>query len=386
MPKVPSIQPNLVQVAWALNLYRLGNNIAGVFVPLIILRSGGKLWMIGLFYLLYACIKLCINYPLMRIIQIRGAHFGLGAGFTFSILEIASILGYSHYSGLVFLIFAGVFLAFTNGFVWNAQHFFISRNMDSTTKSSSIASIEIYGRVFDIVGPIMGGFIGVEFGVGWLLAAAIICIAATVRPLTKMTSLALVAEPVHIRYGLHGAPKRDLVANFCFNIETTIGTMIWPIYLAVVIASFKYIGGIAAIAAVAAIVTTWIAGRRGDRGKDRSVLRQGVTASSIVDVLRTITVASSAITVIGAAYQATLAYFINPWTSTYYQHAQDEGPQYIISMEIACDLAYVTLWGLFFILVTTISDARVIFNIIFLVAAGAAWGCLLITHQTRKRY
>lgn len=384
MPKAPNIQPNLAQVAWALNLYRLGNNIAGVFVPLIILKSGGKLWMISLFYLLYACIKLCINYPLMRVIQSKGAHFGLGAGFAFSILEIASILGYSHSHDLVFLIFAGVCLAFTNGFVWNAQHFFISRNMDSSTKSSRIASIEIYGRIFDIVGPIIGGFIGAAFGAGWLLVAAILCIAATLRPLTKMTRLAQMVESFHVRYGLRGAPKRDLVANFCFNIETTIGTMVWPIYLAVVITSFKSIGGIAAIAALAAIITTWAAGHRGDKGQDRSVLREGVTASSIVDVLRTLTVASGAITAIGAAYQATLAYFINPWTSTYYQHAQDKGPQYIISMEIACDLAYVTLWGLFFILVTTIHDTRIIFNIIFLVAAIAAWGCLLITRQIKN--
>ena len=57
MPKAPNIQPNLVQVAWALNLYRLGNDVAGVFIPLVILKSGGKLWMIGLFYLLYAFIK-----------------------------------------------------------------------------------------------------------------------------------------------------------------------------------------------------------------------------------------------------------------------------------------------------------------------------------------
>jgi hypothetical protein len=383
MSKIPTIQPNLLQVAWALNLYRLGNNIAGVFIPLVILKSGGKLWMIGLFYLLYALIKICINYPFMRVIQNKGAHFGLGTGFIFSTLELACILGYSRSHSLVFLILAALSLAFTNGFVWNSQHTFISRNMETVTKSSSIASIEIYGRIFDILGPIIGGFIGAEFGTSWLLLAAVLCIAATLRPLTKMSRIVINTVPVPIRYGLHGAPKRDLVANFCFNIEATIGTMVWPVYLAVVIHSFKSIGGIAAIAALAAIVTTWIAGHRGDRGKDRLVLKQGVTASSIVDILRTITIAPATITVIGAAYQASLAYVVNPWTSTYYQHAQDQGAQYIISMEIACDLAYVFLWGAFFILVTTIHDTRVIFNIIFLLAASAAWGCLLITRQIK---
>ncbi|CAN5190239.1 hypothetical protein BH09PAT3_BH09PAT3_0340 [soil metagenome] len=380
--KSPKIQTDLVHIAQALNLFRLGSNIAGIFIPFIILQGGGKLWTIGLFYLVYAVIKLAINYPLMRLIQRRGAHFGLGFGFVLSGFQMVSILGYAQFHSIAFLLIAATFLAFTNGFVWNAQHYFISKYMDSATKSSSIATIEIYGRLFDIIGPILGGLVGAVFGPIWLLVAALVCIAATAWPLRRMGNLTIVQEDSgNLGYHLRGAPKRDLIANFCFNIESSIGSMAWPIYLAVVLASFKSIGSVGAIAAVASIITTWIAGHRGDRGKDRAVLREGVVASSVIHVLRIILTTPIGITVISAAYKSSLAYLMNSWTSTYYQHAQDKGSQYIISMEIACDLAYVALWGLFLTLALVIHDTRLLFNIVFIVAAVAAWGCLLITRQ-----
>lgn len=96
MRKVASLQVELVHIAWALNLHRLATTIVGVFIPLIILNSGGKLWTIGLFYVLYAAIKLCFNYSCMELIRQRGAHFGLGLGFGFSALQMISILGYAH--------------------------------------------------------------------------------------------------------------------------------------------------------------------------------------------------------------------------------------------------------------------------------------------------
>lgn len=384
MSKMTPLQPDLVQIAWALNIYRLATSIIGVFVPLIIISSGGRLWTVGLFYLVYAFVKLSINYMCLRLIQARGAYFGLGIGFIFSALQMTGILGYSHYHHIGLLIAASISFALTNGFLWNTQHYFISKYMVDANKSSSIASIEVYGRFGDITGPVIGGIVGALFGASWLLLASLLCMVATIIPLRKMKNLSTrddKAEP--FAYNLRGAPVSDLIANFSFNIETLIGKMAWPVYLAVVLHGYKSIGSVATIAAFASIVTTSIAGRRGDKGKDRSVLRQGVTASSIIDVARLAATATPFIVVVSTAYEASLAYLSNAWTSTYYHHARSKGPQYIASMEIACDLAYVIFWSVFSILAITIHSTKILFDIVFLVAAAAAWGCLLITKQIR---
>lgn len=382
MNNVIPLQADLIQIAWALNIYRMVTNIIGVFIPFIIITSGGKLWVIGLFYLLYACVKLCLNYWCLRLVQLRGAHFGLGIGFAFSGLQMIGILGYSHYHSIALLIFAAISFAVTNAFLWNSQHYFISKYMDNSSKSSSIASIEVYGRITDILGPIMGGVLGTLLGAQWLLITALLCLTLTIIPLRKMRKLPALREANKaFAYNLRGAPVRDLIANFSFNIETLIGKMVWPIYLAVALHAYRSIGSVATLAATASIITTLIAGRRGDNGKDRSVLKQGIIVSSIIDVARLAATATSLITIVSTLYEASLAYFSNAWTSTYYHHAHSRGPQYIASMEIACDLAYVFFWTLFFVLTVSINSTKLLFNIVFLIAAIAAWGCLFITRQ-----
>lgn len=375
------MQSDLIQIAWALNIYRLASRLVGVFIPLIILDSSGRLWTIALFYLVYAAVKLCVNYSCMRIIQHKGAHLGLGLAFGFSALQTVSTLAYSQFHALTLLIIAAVGFAFTNAFLWNAQHYFISQHMDRRTKSSNIATIEIYGRLADIAGPAAGAIIGTLFGASWLLFIALVCVAATIVPLYKMRAYPSKHAADAIAYNLRGAPVGDLVANFCFNIEVLVGRMVWPIYLAIALHTYKSVGSVATLAAVASIVTTWLAGHLGDRGKDRSVLKQSVPALSFIDIARLAASSSSLIAVVSAAYESALAYMVNAWTSTYYQHAQDKGPQYIISMEIACDVAYAFFWSLFFVLALHISSYQVLFNIVFILAAVAAWGCLLITKQ-----
>lgn len=383
MIKPLRLQSDLFSVSQALLLYRLGNNLVGVFIPLVILKSGGELWMIAAFYLVYALVKLGANYPFMRIIQQKGAHFGLGAGFIFGALQLASILAYSVHSNVAFLVAGAAFLAFANAFSWTARHLFVSQTIKNRTRSSNIATMEIYGSLVDIAGPLIGGVIGIFFGSTWLLWVAIICILATFLPLRNMGKVPIKNDFPPVRYDFSGAPRSDLVANFCWNIETSIGLMLWPIYLAVVLASYRSIGGVTAIAAVASIMTIWFAGHRGDRGNDRSVLKQGVAVASLVDLSRIVVATTFDIALVGAIYKSALAYLGNSWTSIYYGNAKVVGPQYIMSMEIACDLAYVALWGTLLTVLLTIGNVNLFFNFAFVVAAMAAWGCLLISRQTK---
>ncbi|MEP7204887.1 MAG: hypothetical protein ABI716_01695 [Candidatus Saccharibacteria bacterium] len=388
MVSLPQIQKDLIDVSWALNIFRLGTGIVGIFIPLVILKSGGELWQIASFYLLYAFVKLCINYPSMLVVQKKGAFFGLGSGFLFGILQLVSVLLYATYGNLAFLGLAAISLSFTNAFLWYSQHFFISQVIDGESRSSNIAYIEIIGKVFDVIGPILGGLIGVFFGTSWLLVSAIVCILATAIPLRHMSRAQLLDRSISlppVKYNLSGAPARDLVANFCFNVETSIGVLFWPIYLAVILNSYQSVGAIAAVSATASILTAWVAGKRGDSGGDRSVMHQGVAIISAVNIFRIFASTTLLIGFVSAAYRSSLSYFQNAWTSTYYGHAQVKGSQYIVSMEIACDLAYVTMWGTLLGVLVISPNPTIFFNAAFLIGAFAVWGCLLITRQDRPQ-
>lgn len=380
MARPLKLQRELRSVTVALSVFHLGKALAGVFIPLVILQSGGALWQVAGFYVVYAIIKLVLNYPIIRIIQRYGAHVGLGIGFFSSALQIAAILGYSETQHALWLIAGATGLAIANAFVWSSQHLHISRVMNQSTKSSSLATMTIINQTIDIIAPLVGGLIGALLGAQWLLTAALLAIIASIWPLRKMGQLGRLSGTEKATYNLRGAPKRDIVANFFFNVETSIGVMLWPIYLAVVVKSFSEIGIIAAITGVATMVTVWLAGRRGDRGEDRAVLKEGVAINSLIDLARIFATTTATITFVSAAYKASLAYFGNAWTSTYYSHAKRKGIPYIMSMEIGCDLAYASLWSLL-LAVLLVSGSEEFFLVAFLIAAASAWGCLLISRQ-----
>ena len=385
MAKVLNLQRELVHIAAALNIYGFASALIGVFIPLVILKSGGQLWQIAVFYLIYALVKLVLNYPITLLIQRKGAHFGIAAGFIGGTLEMLAILGFASNQNVGLLVAGAMALSLTNAFVWNSQHLFISQAMQNETKSSNLATISILGQFTDIVAPALGGFIGTFFGSKYLLLLALVLCLVALIPLRGMRDIISNSTTLaKIEYNFSGAPPKDLLANFFYNIETSIGVMVWPIYLAVYIKTFKSIGLITSIAAIATILSIWLAGHRGDKGKDRQVLKQGAAISSIVHIARIFVFSAVPVTIVSSAYRASLAYLQNAWTSTYYYHAKKKGLQYIMSMEIACDLAYVTLWGMLLIILLAV-DSRAFFVASFIIAAVAAWGCLLITRQSKSR-
>lgn len=372
------LQHSLIPITAALNIYAFATSMVGVFIPFVILQHGQNLWEIPAFYLVYSVIKLGLNFPAARLIRCHGARLGLGISFVAGGLQMLTIVGFAKDGSLALLFAGAAALAVANAFAWNAQHLLISQMAEAHSRSSSLATMTIIGLGSNVVAPLVGGFIGAVAGTSWLFAVAAGLSLVALWPLRRINELAGPSMEPQLRYSFVGAPARDLLANYSFNIETVVGTMVWPIYLAVYITSYKAIGAITAVSAAVTMAVTWIAGRRGDRGHNRRVLREGVAVSSVIDILRIFVSSAFWITIVGSTYRASLAYFQNAWTTTYYHHAGEKGLQYIVSMEIACDLAYVTLWGLLLI-VLLVSSSSVFFTTAFIIAAIAAWGCLLVT-------
>lgn len=175
--------------------------------------------MVAAFYLVYSAVKAACNYPFMRINQRKGPHYGMGLGFLAGVLQLVAVLGYAVLGELAFLVIGAVSLGISNAFLWTAQHLFVSQVIDDRTRSSNIASIEIFGRLSDVAGPLIGGFIGAAFGADWVLAAAISVILLTTVPLRRMGHISLPKGLPAVRYNLRGAPAHHLLANFFWNTE-----------------------------------------------------------------------------------------------------------------------------------------------------------------------
>lgn len=376
---VLSLQRQLLGVTLSLASFNVANGLVGVFVPLVILGTGAPLWQVPAFYVAYAIVKLFVNFPIARFIVIRrGVHAAFAVGFACAIAEMAALQMYVHTQSVWWLPVAATALALVNGSLWLSQHLHISSVIDATKKSSSMATIETINQLLGVGAPVIGGFVAAWFGPAWLIAVALCFLGLAFIPLRMIGRLDAEHERDDVHFSLRAAPARDLFANFCWNIETSVGVMVWPIFLAVEVASYRDIGLITAVASVLMVITMWIAGRRGDKGHFRRILVESAAASTVINILRMIVSGTTAIAVITAAYRASLAYGQVTWASGYYGHAKRNGAQWIMAMEIVCDLAYLCLWSLL-LGVAAASGKSPLFIVAFGIAAVAAWGCLAIS-------
>jgi MFS family permease len=378
-----SIQAEIKHIAQTISWYRFSNGLIGVFIPLVILQSGGALLVVAGFYLIFALVKLIADLPAIVLIQHRGARFGLSASFLFYALQLVSILGYVNGHHFIFLAIGAINLGLIDAFGDNARHIYVSSIMEHRNKSSSMATMEILGQIADLAGPLAGAVIGIWLGPDWLLLVALTCLVFTVRPLAKIHKSLVLDKSIKLRFSLKNAPIRDCIADGAFGSEETVSRNLWPVYLAVMLGTFTKIGIVTAISVLGTIVAVWMAGRLGDRGRNQTVLGQGVAGMSIINWLRLIATTFGPITLLGTGYSIAQGYALNGLNSTYYSHAKDKGLKYIVSIELASDIGYLATWAVLFAVLSLFDSSRIFFVTGFIIAAVVIWGALLYTPYNR---
>lgn len=377
------LHKNLVNITLANTLRHFGGALVEVFVPILLLVRGYSLLEVSLFYLVYAVVKLMINYQTMRLTNRHGARLALilaRIAYICYLLCLVVIMGDAP-KEVAWLM--ATMLAITNAFQWNSQHVHISRVINMERKGKDIARIDSIDMIVSSVAPALSALLALVFDERWPLYVAIISILASIYWLRNIDNEA----GGHIResqltYDLNHAPKRDLLANFAFNTHTAIGTFVWPMYLALTLSNVATIGVVTTVGALGTAVLLLFIGNRNDKIGTQKVLKEGSVATFISHMMRLLPASAPVITIIYIFWMVSLRYQMNPWTSTYYSHTREKGMSYILSMEITCDLAYVVLFITVFILLSTVGYT-VGFYVLFILAAFVSLLCNAITPAKR---
>ena len=370
---------DLVNITVANTLRNFGGALVEVFVPLLLLAHGFTLVDVSGFYLLYAVVKLTINYPAMRITNRFGARPSLIVARLFYIAYLLCLIGIVNNGTTQLIWMMACFLSLTNAFQWNAQHVHVSRVIDMERKGKDIARIDSINLFAASIAPAVSAVLAIVPGSVW---PPIFAVASILLSLVWLRNLDTEAgghvREASIHYSLRHAPRRDLVANFAYNFHTATGIFIWPMYLALMLPNVGSIGAVTTIGAIGAAVFLLFIGNRNDTVGTARVLREGSLATFIAHMLRLVPATVTSISVINIVWLLALRYQQNPWTSAYYAHTRERGVNYILSMEIACDVAYVCLFLLVLIIFSTLGY-QTGFTILFILAAFVSLLCTRIT-------
>lgn len=373
------LHKDLLNITIANTLRHFGGAMVEVFVPLLLLTRGLTLLDVSAFYLLYATVKLTINYATMRVTNRFGARTSLVAARVAYIAYLVCLMVIID-SGITLLVWPmACLLAATNAFQWNAQHVHIARVINMERKGKDIARIDSIDMFAASIAPAFSAVVATILGTIWPL---IFAIGSIVLSLVWLRDIDYEAgghiTEKSLQYSLRHAPIRDLVANFAFNVHTAIGGFVWPMYLALVLPNVRSIGTVATVGAVGAAVFLLFVGNRNDAIGTEKVLREGSVATFFAHLLRLIPASVASVSVINIVWLLALRYQQNPWTSTYYEHTRAKGMNYILSMEIACDTAYLFLFLLVLIVLYGFGY-QVGFALLFIFAAFVSLACTYIS-------
>lgn len=369
----------MLNITIANTLRHFGGAMVEVFVPLLLLTRGLTLLDVSAFYLLYATVKLTINYATMRVTNRFGARTSLVAARVAYVAYLVCLMVIID-SGITFLVWPmACLLAATNAFQWNAQHVHIARVINMERKGKDIARIDSIDMFAASIAPAFSAVVATILGTIWPL---IFAIGSIVLSLVWLRDIDYEAgghiTEKSLQYSLRHTPIRDLVANFAFNVHTAIGGFVWPMYLALVLPNVRSIGTVATVGAVGAAVFLLFVGNRNDAIGTEKVLREGSVATFFAHLLRLIPASVASVSVINIVWLLALRYQQNPWTSTYYEHTRAKGMNYILSMEIACDTAYLFLFLLVLVVLYGFGY-QVGFALLFIFAAFVSLACTYIS-------
>ncbi|MDQ8706966.1 hypothetical protein RCO28_31510 [Streptomyces sp. LHD-70] len=355
--------------------------LVNVYIPLIMLSRGAQIWQVCAFYLAYSAAKLAVNYPSMLLINRYGVQLGMQAAILFSMLHLASLTVYVSTGGDLPAYAGAVSLALTNSFLWNSEHLHVSRVLAPERKGRDIAVMTILQGAAALFAPLAGGLAMAAGGQVLTLCLAVALAMCAAWPARRLDRIGTGHQPVRvIKYSLWHAPLRDSVANFSFNVNATTFSTVWPVYLALTIGSFATLGWVVFAAELISLALMFVAGRRGD-GKGRRVLLEGSVATGFLNCLRILATTPMALAGLGGALQAAASYQQTSWTSIYYGHARRNGPNYIMSLEIAGDLANIAVWGALLASFRLFDGTTQQFTAVFVTAGIASLGCLLISKE-----
>jgi MFS family permease len=252
------------------NLFRsIATSLVGIFVPIYIWQSTGKLVFIPVYYLIYSLVAVLSQIPGAYLIKKIGVDWSIVIGTIFR-AGFMGLLIFAESNHLFFWISA-ISFGLCQPFDWLPHYYVISKISKESKKFGHAAGAAgLIGRLGGALGPLVGGLIIVNWGYEslYLLAGGSLILVVLCPFLDDFKK-----KNMHVSFDdvkkcmkdkgivkhffAHGLRVFDMLANL----------MVWPVFLFTVLGSVKESGSLQTISLVIVVLVTYLTGKFVDKKK-----------------------------------------------------------------------------------------------------------------------
>ncbi len=361
----------LRRLYWAHTIKMLAAEMSTIFIPIYLYQLGYNIPQIMGYFLWFSVLWAVIQYPVLRFSNAIGLNRALGLSMFVQglhILMLATITRYHWPLWLVALVWA-LFVAL----YWPSFRACFARSLlHKKTIGPAVGMLAALGLLAFGIAPAIGGAIATQFGIIMLYILALLCFIAAAIPLFSGPEIIRKESfnPKDIRW--HRI-WRDLVANMGDNIDDSVTSLIWPLFIFLLIPSYIGVGILSSIAVIASILIALYIGRRQAVMGTTLYLNHGTLAVTLANAVRLVTQSVGQIAGVNFFNGLGHALVATPYNSRYYQNADREPLlPYVFAMMAMAAVANILLFGILFA-VSLVAPIKVVLIIGLLLAIPAGY-------------
>ncbi|HEX7259578.1 MAG TPA: hypothetical protein VF272_01455 [Candidatus Saccharimonadia bacterium] len=311
----------LKRLYWAHTVSMLASSMTGIFIPIYLYRFGYSVPEIMAYYLWFSVFWGAMQYAVLRFANLIGFNRSMGASMIIHGLQILMLATISVYHWPLWLI--ALTWALYVAMYWPSFRACFARSLlhKQAGPAVGIATALIlcaYG-----IAPAIGGVIASQLGITVLYMMAMLCFLFAAIPLFGGSEM-IRHEPFKLRALQLRRVWRDLVANMGDNIDDSVSTIIWPLFIFLLVPSYMGVGVLSSIAVIASIIIAIYIGRNQARKGTAGYLKRGTLTISLANAVRILVQSSGQIAGINFINGIGHALMSTPYDSRYYRNADRE--------------------------------------------------------------
>lgn len=359
---------------WVHSLRATAVTFVIILVPIYLINIGYSLREVLLVYALEGLVWLVLLYPALYLMPKLGANFNMAMG-SFTVAGCMAFLVYLPVNRLMILGYI-LFLSISNLY-WFAFRLNFTAVTEGKEAGSKIGFINALFLASHGLAPAIGGVVAQIYGINWAYGVAIVIIIFAGLPLLGKPDIIKWPKP---NLSLLNIKKilPDLIANAGSVVDDSVGALVWPLLVFIIIPTYAGVGILSAVMIISAIVISLWVGRREASKGEAHYLKQGSLVVSVTNFLRLLSQSIFQVAGVNLLAGVGQALYITPLASRYYKNATREPTlEYIFAMQVVSALAWM-IYPLILVGLTFLMPDKSVLIIGALLAIPATWAIRFI--------